>query len=82
MRMSFPMYLCSYAVNVIVVVFVDEVVVFVVVDVDVWSVFIGVCVDVFVVFVLITGFWSTTTTYGFGWMVSVSLNNTAYPLLS
>lgn len=52
MRMSFPMYLCSYAVNVIaVVVFVDEVVVFVVVDVDVWSVFIGVCVDVFVVFV-------------------------------
>lgn len=49
MRISFPMYLCSYAMNVIVVVFVDEVVVFVVVDV--WSVFIGVCVDVFVVFV-------------------------------
>ncbi len=80
--MSFPMYLCSYAMNVIVVVFVDEVVVLDVVVVVVVSVFIGVCVDVFVVFVLITGCWSTTTTYGFCWIVSVSLNNTIYPLLS
>lgn len=82
--MSFPMYLCSYAMNVIIVVFVDEVVEFVVLDVVVVveSVFIGVCVDVFVVFVLITECWSTTTTYGFCWIVSVSLNNTIYPLLS
>lgn len=67
------MYLCSYAVNTIVAV----VVVFWVIDGSV-----TVYVDVCVVFVLITGCWSITGTYGFGCIVSVSLNNTIYPLLS